>query len=75
MWINGVYKSLMQASTESGHFFTVGILFLDKFFWEISKSVVKKIISLPHSFQTQTGQGFFPLHRSKTVTLQVFSYG
>jgi len=34
MWIRTVYKPLMQASAESGHFCTVGILFFEKIFLE-----------------------------------------
>jgi hypothetical protein len=34
MWIRGVYKPLMQACVESGHFCTVGILILGKIFLE-----------------------------------------
>jgi hypothetical protein len=46
VWIRKVYKPMMQACTESGHFFTVGILFPDKFFLEIQLLYSKKIHTL-----------------------------
>jgi hypothetical protein len=35
MWIRKIQKPMMQASVESGHFFTVGIFLSDKIFLEI----------------------------------------
>jgi hypothetical protein len=72
MWIRVVYKPLMQASVESGHFCTVGILFLDKFFWEISGCVVKKTGGRCHSFQTQMGQGFLRSDRPGVLIYRRF---
>jgi hypothetical protein len=43
MWIRKVYKPLMQACTESGHFCTVGIYFQEKIFLENQFLCCKKI--------------------------------
>jgi hypothetical protein len=42
MWIREVYKPLMQACAESGHFCTVGILFFEKIFLENQLMCSKK---------------------------------
>jgi hypothetical protein len=64
----------MQACVESGRFCTVGILFLDKFFWEINGCVVRKNLSFFDSFQTQMEQGFLGSDRPKVLILRHFLF-
>lgn len=56
-----VWNPLTQHRLASRDFFTVGILFFDKFFWKISSGVVKKIISSSLYFKCKRDKGFYEL--------------
>jgi hypothetical protein len=62
-----VYKPLMQACTESGHFCTVGILFADKNFLEIQFLCSKKFPALAAFISNSNGARVFTIVSLKSL--------
>jgi hypothetical protein len=57
---------MMQACTESGHFFTVGIYFQDKFFLEIQFLCSKKIHVVMSFISNSNGTRVFTIASLKS---------
>ena len=65
MWIRKVYKPLMQACIESGHFCTVGIYFQDKIFLEFQLMCCKKHHTLMLFISNSNGARVFTIQSLK----------